>query len=929
MFWRGLITTETLPGDRPNLPDPIARLNAALEGRYAIERELGEGGMATVYLADDIKHERRVALKVLKPELAAVVGAERFLAEIKTTANLTHPHILPLHDSGEADSFVFYVMPYVEGESLRDRLDREHQLPVDEAVKITTDLAEAIDYAHRNDVIHRDIKPANILMHEGRPLIADFGIALAVGAAGGGRMTETGLSLGTPFYMSPEQATGDQFVGPATDTYALGAVLYEMLTGDPPYMGSTAQAVLGQIIAGDAVTAIKKRPSVPANVDAALRCALDKLPADRFTSAQNFASALADEHFRYGELAAAGAGASAGPWNRLSKGLAGLATLLAVTVIVTSRPVAQPTPEVVRFSVPIAQDDNVILGGIRDAAFGRPSSTSLAISPDGDLLVYSARDGAGTPEADSRLYSRRLDQARAEPITGTEGGSSPFFSPDGDWIGFIAGSSLKRVSVVDGTTETIVPEAPFGGIQPFGATWGDDGTIVFGGVFSLYQVAAIGGEPEMLAEAVVSGEVVVYAQPHMLPGSRTVLVTVAGQGGPETAEIVAFDIATGDQKTLLSDAMDARYVQTGHLLFMRQGVLMAVGFDVERLEIAGQPVTILDDVMQALFMPRNDYETGAGQVAVSASGHLAYALGGVYPERPSRVSRITSTGDTTSLDMDPRLYLQFRLSPDGTRLAAVSRQGQRDEIWVHDLVRGVSQRLNTGGSTSWPLAWSPDGQWLAFSSPRGGTLANLYRLPADGSGEPERLAPSDRWQIMSSWSSQGVIAWLAADSLGGDIWVLPPDGSPEPFFASEAGEAYPTFSPDGNWLAYTSDQSGRQEVYVRPYPGPEPATQISGDGGRDVAWSPDGRQIYYFQPGGALMAVDVTPGDEFQAGRPAPLIDPWTFFVTPVRGYDVFPDGSFVIAVPDDDRGYLEQHGVTEFHVILNFLEELKERVGN
>lgn len=207
------------------MSDPIARLNAALEGRYRVEREIGEGGMATVYLADDVRHERKVALKVLKPALAAVVGGERFLAEIKTTANLQHPHILPLFDSGEADSFVFYVMPFVEGESLRERLDREHQLPVDEAVKITTDLAEALDYAHRHDVIHRDIKPANILMHEGRPLIADFGIALAVGAAGGGRMTETGLSLGTPFYMSPEQATGEQFVGPATDTYALGAVL--------------------------------------------------------------------------------------------------------------------------------------------------------------------------------------------------------------------------------------------------------------------------------------------------------------------------------------------------------------------------------------------------------------------------------------------------------------------------------------------------------------------------------------------------------------------------------------------------------------------------------------------------------------------------------------------------------------------------------
>ncbi len=301
------------------MSDPVARLNTALEGRYAIERELGEGGMATVYLADDLKHNRNVALKVLKPELAAVVGAERFLAEIETTANLTHPHILPLHDSGEADSFLFYVMPYVEGETLRDRIDREHQLPVDDAVRIATNVAEALDYAHRQGVIHRDIKPANVLMLEGKPVISDFGIALALSAAGAGeRITETGLSLGTPHYMSPEQATGDQRVGPPSDTYALGAVLYEMLVGEPPYAGTTAQAVLGKIIAGKPVSAKEHRPSIPANVDAAVRKALEKLPADRFTSAQEFARAFGDEHFRYGEAAAEVAVTGVGRWKRLT-----------------------------------------------------------------------------------------------------------------------------------------------------------------------------------------------------------------------------------------------------------------------------------------------------------------------------------------------------------------------------------------------------------------------------------------------------------------------------------------------------------------------------------------------------------------------------------------------------------------------------------
>ena len=337
------------------MSDAVARLNAALEGRYAIERELGEGGMATVYLADDLKHNRKVALKVLKPELAAVVGAERFLAEIQVTANLQHPHILPLFDSGEADGFLFYVMPYVEGDTLKDRLDREHQLPVGDAVQIATDMAEALDYAHRQGVIHRDIKPGNVLLQAGKPVISDFGIALAVGVAGRGRLTETGLSLGTPHYMSPEQATGDQQVGASTDTNALGSVLYEMLVGEPPYPGTTAQAVLGKIIAGKPVSVMEERPSVPENVDAAVRCALEKLPADRFTSAQDFVRALGDEHFRYGELAMAGAGVGVGLWKRLTIATTATTLVFGLTLAWSLLRPDPPTP-MTRVSVRVPED---------------------------------------------------------------------------------------------------------------------------------------------------------------------------------------------------------------------------------------------------------------------------------------------------------------------------------------------------------------------------------------------------------------------------------------------------------------------------------------------------------------------------------------------------------------------------------------------
>jgi len=284
------------------MQDPVSRLSAALSGRYEIERPLGQGGMATVYLARDVRHQRKVALKVLRPELAAIVGAERFLTEIRTTASLQHPHILPLHDSGEADGLLFYVMPYVDGETLRERLDREHQLPVDEAVRIATNVAEALDYAHRHGVIHRDIKPANILLQDGKPVVSDFGIALALSAGGAGRLTETGLSLGTPHYMSPEQATGDLHVGAATDIYALGCVLYEMLVGEPPYTGSTPQAVLGKIVTSDPDPVTKHRKSVPPNVDAAIRKALEKVPADRFPDGRELARALADAGYRHGQV---------------------------------------------------------------------------------------------------------------------------------------------------------------------------------------------------------------------------------------------------------------------------------------------------------------------------------------------------------------------------------------------------------------------------------------------------------------------------------------------------------------------------------------------------------------------------------------------------------------------------------------------------
>ncbi|MCH7716758.1 MAG: serine/threonine protein kinase, partial [Gemmatimonadetes bacterium] len=391
------------------------KLTTALADRYKIERHLGEGGMANVYLAEDLKHHRKVAVKVLRPELAAVLGAERFVQEIETTANLQHPHILPLHDSGDADGFLYYVMPFIDGETLRDKLNRETQLGIEEAVSITTAIADALDYAHRNNVIHRDIKPENILLHDGRPMVADFGIALAVSAAAGGRMTETGMSLGTPHYMSPEQATAEKDLTNRSDIYSLGCVLYEMLTGDPPHTGSSAQAILMKIVTEDVQPVTELRKSVPPHVAAATGKALEKLVADRFATAKEFAEALTNPAFMLPVTqATAVAGASAsGPWNRLSIATTALATLLAVVALWGwLRPASESQKHPVRFAMTPPPDQR----------FSNTTGTDVAFSPDGWRFVYRGRSASGT-----QLYVRAIDELEARPIPGTEGAIQPFF----------------------------------------------------------------------------------------------------------------------------------------------------------------------------------------------------------------------------------------------------------------------------------------------------------------------------------------------------------------------------------------------------------------------------------------------------------------------------------------------------------------------
>ncbi len=885
------------------MSDAVTRLNAALEGRYAIERELGEGGMATVYLADDLKHERKVALKVLKPELAAVVGAERFLAEIKTTANLTHPHILPLHDSGEADSFLYYVMPHIEGESLRERIDREKQLPVDEAVKIATDLAEALDYAHRHKVIHRDIKPANILIHEGRPLIADFGIALAVGVAGGGRLTETGLSVGTPHYMSPEQATGDQAVGGATDIYALGCVLYEMLVGEPPYTGPTAQAVLGQIIAGETASAIKKRESVPANVDAALRCSLEKLPADRFTSAQEFVRALGDEHFRYGELEGAGAGAGVGPWNRLTMTFVGTTVLLAIAFAwAFSRPYPLP---VMRFKQTFSEGQELTIA----------SGVNVALSPDGSRVVYTGP---------SQLWQRPLNQLEPEPIPGTEGARNAVFSPDGMSVAFTRQGSLTTLSLVDRQPFTVVPLGVPDGSA--GIDWGTDGMLYFtNDEGAIQRVPASGGE----AESVTTNDAETrHAWVEALPEGRGLLFTIVQSTlDPETSQIAVLGFRDGEVRTLLPGAM-ARYASSGHLVHAAaDGTLIATPFDLGRLEVTGPSVGFPEVV--------GVNAGSASQFALSEAGTLVYTSRTIG----EAVVPVWVARDGIAEEIDPGwrvvgspLYSSFRLSPEGARVAISTLSPESTyDLWIKQLDTGPGLRLTFDGTRHFSATWSRDGQSLTFVSNRTGQL-NLWSKRVDGTGTPTLVLDRELaiHEALYSWDGTWLVFREGPTLTGtGDIYAirLGVDSVAVPLVATQFAEYSPALSPNGRWLAYVSNRSGRAEVYVSPFPDGVGSglVQVSREGGTEPVWAHSSRELFYRNGANELVAVQVSGDSTFVAGQREVLFSTADYMTgTGQAKYDVSPDDQeFVMLRISYDTADIELIWVE------NWFEELRQRVPN
>ena len=639
----------------------IERLRSSLAGRYTVERELGQGGMATVYLAHDARHDRRVALKVLKPELAAVIGAERFVVEIKTTAALSHPHILPLFDSGTADGFLYYVMPFIDGETLRAKLDRETQLGIDEALRIANEVADALDYAHRHGVIHRDIKPENILLHDGRPMVADFGIALALSAAAGGRMTETGLSLGTPHYMSPEQATAEKEITGRSDVYSLASVLYEMLTGEPPHMGKSAQQIIMKIIAEPVKPVTELRKSVPTHVADAVAQALEKLPADRFATAADFAAALQGRVPGRTTLRSAAVVTRTGRWRQAA--MAGAALSVALAALLGWTVLGAPADPVIRVSV-----DFPAVERMRAA-----STRRIDLSRDGARLVYIGPDSAGT-----QLWVRELSALNARPIPGTRNASAPFFSPDGQQIGYISSqpNELRVVPVNGGPSMTVVRDS----VLEWGASWGEDGYLYFSHASSrVARVAAGGGPVEVVSVLDTARGEAEHDWVQPIPGGRWVLVQ-AWRNSLADSDIAIVDLRTGRSRLLL-EAAYARYLPSGHLVFVTfAGVLSVVPFDAGSATLTGPPQVVAEGVMV-------DVQSGAGQFAASHTGVLIYAPGG--GAGGEQVVWVDREGRFTPVDSAWRgQFGTVSLSPDATRLAVTIISSEGEHVWVKQLHGG-------------------------------------------------------------------------------------------------------------------------------------------------------------------------------------------------------------------------------------------------
>ena len=896
-------------------------------GTYEITAAIGAGGMGEVYQAHDSKLGRDVAIKVL-PETFAhdPERLARFQREAKMLASLNHPNIAAIYGLEEDAGRNYLVMELVPGETLGQRVKREGPVPVEETLAFAKQIAEALEAAHEKSIIHRDLKPANVkVTPEGKVKVLDFGLAKAFAGDAANEdlsnsptlsraATMQGVILGTAAYMSPEQARG-KAVDKRTDIWAFGCVLYELLTGKQAFHGEDVTDILAAVVKTEPDRNCLPGATPPA-IRVLLRRCLRKDRRQRLADAGAVRIEIEDALAASASLEPTATGPAARDGRRqIGLGLAALGIFaLGCVVAWYLKPSLPRSPSPAHLVVVLPPGDQ--LTGV---------NPPMEISPDGAQLAYVA-----TRNGIEQLFLRALDDPEAKPIPNTDGAFNPFFSPDGQWVGFFAQGKLKKISIHGGVPVTLC-DAGLGA----GASWGTDDTIVFvpSRDSGLWRVSAAGGKAQVLTTPDPAKGEYSHRYPQILPGGRGVLFTALRGFGWDESRIELLRLDTKERTILVQGGHTGRYVPSGYLIYYRAGSLLAVRFNLARLELtSAAPVTVGDGARQSAGSVGADY-------SVSTAGTLAYVSGSPH-QFESRLVWVDRQGAVQPIPAPPRGYSSPALSGDG-KLVVVNVTSDTEQLWTFDLARGTLTQLTSEQGSNRDGVWTADGKRVAYRSNRAGTW-NLFWRPSDGSGSEERLTTSDKHHIASSFSPDGQLLAFEEDNpaTGEDIWELrlrdlsassgqvPSAASlrdsgqagqvhqVQPYLRTPFNEANARFSPDGRWLAYDSDESGGYEVYVQTYPGPGGKWRVSSGGGYDPRWNRNGREMFY-QSGDKMMAVDIITSPSFSASAPKMLFEGQDL------GWDVSPDGQRFLMV----KAVEQQQAATQINIVLNWFEELKRRV--
>ncbi len=901
-------------------------------GSYRVTARLGVGGMGEVYRAHDARLRRDVAIKVLPQSFTAdEERLARFTREARLLAALNHPNIGAIYGIEESADIRALVLELVDGETLAERLVRSttRSLTLAETLEIAKQIAGALDAAHDKGIVHRDLKPANVkITSAGVVKVLDFGLGKATAADGGSNDqsaastigdTREGVILGTPSYMSPEQARGIA-VDKRSDVWAFGCVLYEMLAGRRAFEGEDVADTLARVLQREAdLSALPQ--STPASVRRLLARCLEKDRNKRLPHIAVVAFQI-DEALASISSGTVEAVRSPSAIRHLLPTLVAGAVLGAAAIWLLSLRTPVATVPVTRLQMSVSPADEI--GG---ATAGRPTRTAFALSPDGRRLVFSA-----VQKGQRALYVRPLDQSMATVIPDTTDAVAPFFSPDGQWVGYWAAGQLRKVPLAGGPSVLVAASQ-----QLFGVSWGDDGRIVFARITGgLFEVSSAGGMPSQLTTLNSQRSEVSHRLPDVLPGGDAVLFTVTRSRFPrwDETQVWVYSRRSGASTLLVDGGADARYVSSGHLLYVREGALLAVPFDVKRLAVTGGPLGVVSDVMQAAYLAGLPNDTGAMQVSVSTTGTLAYVAGGIHPPAEYTVLQLDRTGRGEPLPIPPHEFRTMHLSPDGTSLA-LATVGRDRGVWIYSFARGTFGKLIAAGRSLAPI-WNRDGQRIAYGTGTSGN--NLQWTRADGGGSSEVLVTGPLNLVPAGWTPGDRHLFyysIQSDAVGRPtVWIQDrvEKSAPSAIYDGIPGLGGLDVSPDGRWVAYHSEESGRLEVYVDAFPRPGPRFQVSTTGGGSPVWRADGRELFYARPtteGQArgtgesdveVMAVTVTTQPSLTFGPPRGLFSGRYSMNNPDRGYDVSGDGERFLMLQARPR---RSDVITELTIVQNWTAEL------